>query len=373
MGQVVAYLRRLIFQGEYEQRSEANEPCRKRACSDDLRGDYGQETSDKSRGDYGQETSDKSSDQLPGSPRVPYNKKAKHDAPAGQDQDSSSDTSDSSSDTPQQSGNERGEASKIRNEDNPRRTAGKRSSKRSRLRNPERGTSTEIQEPGDTETIIHYKCNNFYLIQSPLTLGDSTGNAYNYDVSAKFYGIKEGRRDEGQTRSLLEIIRKLVEANEPEVTSLKDICRECDAATIGVEKGCVKVTFRFNSKEGLQRFWAKYSSGELQQRLKADLPIGKVEMSADDYARGCEFFEGSGRRSRKVPESRDPDLTASLDTVEYYIAEYVRHRNATLKLLRAWTQDYANPWKRITKIFSLTSAALYVMHVENKAASKSTV
>ncbi|XP_038053461.1 uncharacterized protein LOC119725897 [Patiria miniata] len=265
---------------------------------------------------------------------VPCNKKTKHDAPAGQDQESSSDTSDSSSDTPKQSGNKK------------RSRAGQSSLKRSRFRSPEIDTLIEIQEPGDTETIIHYKCNNFYLIQRPLTLGDSTGNAYNYDVSAKFYGIKEGRRDEGQTRSLLEIIRKLVEAKEPEVTSLKDICRECDAATIGVEKGCVKVTFRFNSKEGLQRFWAKYSSGELQQRLKADLPIGKVEMSADDYASGCEFFEESGNRSQKAQESNEPDLAASLDTVEYYIAEYVRHRKATLKLLRA----FGNPWKKIAKV-----------------------
>ncbi|XP_038052644.1 uncharacterized protein LOC119725300 [Patiria miniata] len=180
-------------------------------------------------------------------------------------------------------------------------------------------------------------------------------------MSAKLYGTKEGTRDDDQTRNLLETIRGLVEAKEPGMTSLEDICRECDAATVGVEKGCVKVTFRFKSKDGLQRFWAKYSSGELQQRLKADLPIEKVEMSADDYTRGCEFFEGSGRRKQQAQMHSQPDSRLSLDLVQNAIAKYVRHREKTLKVLLAWAQDYANPWAKLTKVIRALVPVLWVI------------
>ena len=67
---------------------------------------------------------------------------------------------------------------------------------------------------------------------------------------------------------LLEKLERIVDEREPQAqTTLLDVAQECDARAIRVGRGCVQVTLRVRSREGLEKLWAMFSSGELEGRL----------------------------------------------------------------------------------------------------------
>ncbi|XP_038073034.1 uncharacterized protein LOC119741356 [Patiria miniata] len=226
--------------------------------------------------------------------------------------------------------------------------------------------SKEVGLQSPTPVVV----NHHYYVNSPVTYGISVGNKFNYDLPAKFYVIKEGKRDEEETRKLQENIKKMLKENEPGMTSLKDILRECDAETTFVGDGCVRVVWRFTSLEGLKKFWKMFSTGKLKQRLQEDLPIEKVTISERDFKNGCKFFARSGKINEKGFYSVGL-LDDHLNFLEKAASEYVRQRTSTVQMLRGLARDYTQSkvQKRLAEValvfFAVMVAILVTIAILN--------
>ena len=109
----------------------------------------------------------------------------------------------------------------------------------------------------------------------------------------KLYGLKDGKKDEEKTQRFMKLLKSMQQDGDSGVTVLHDVLKKCDAKLIGVGPGCVKLTLRVYSQEGLERLWAMYSSGELERLLKRDLPLDRVNIEERDYQEGRRFFEES--------------------------------------------------------------------------------
>ena len=114
----------------------------------------------------------------------------------------------------------------------------------------------------------------------------------------KLIGTKDGKEDEEESQRIMDVLNSIQDGHS-EVTGLPDILKQCDADVIGVTRGCVKLTLRVHSKEGLDRLWAMYSSGELARLLKRDLPLDRVNIEVRDYQEGCRLFTDSQEHKQK--------------------------------------------------------------------------
>ncbi|XP_022107499.1 uncharacterized protein LOC110988373 [Acanthaster planci] len=206
--------------------------------------------------------------------------------------------------------------------------------------------------------------NHFFLNNSPVTFGCSRDNKYYFDMPAKLYAIKDGMMNEEETRKLQEKIKNMVRENKPRITSLEDILKECDAKTTGVGDGCVRVTWRFRSLEGLRRFWKMYLTGDLKRCLQKDLPIETVKVSENDYQMGCKFFGRSGKITGQAVIKRIISvqcLDQHLNTLEQAAVEYVRRRKALVEMLRGVACDYTR--STVQKILAEFAVMLVVAMV----------
>ncbi|XP_038061251.1 uncharacterized protein LOC119731981 [Patiria miniata] len=135
---------------------------------------------------------------------------------------------------------------------------------------------------------------NFNVTNCQIVGGDMKDCSinYGYEFSVKLIGMKEGQKDEGRTHRLLDLLKA-----EPQVTTLKTVLDEFNLEAIGLQKGCVQLTVRVESREDLDRFWEACKKGLFQTRIKSELPISEVKISEDVYKEGCQFFDDAKKQN----------------------------------------------------------------------------
>ncbi|XP_022109239.1 uncharacterized protein LOC110989278 isoform X2 [Acanthaster planci] len=170
------------------------------------------------------------------------------------------------------------------------------------------------------QVVIHYNY-NYNLTNCPIVKGDMKDSNinYGYEFNIKLVGIKEGRKDDGRTNRLLDMVKADIGDEKSAVTPLKEVLNEFNLEAMGVTVGCVQLTVRVQSREDLERFWQAYISGEFHTRIKSTLPISEVRISEDVYTKGCRFFEGVEKRNdegnkRQGGKPDKHDKTGQVDT-----------------------------------------------------------
>ncbi|XP_022093018.1 uncharacterized protein LOC110980537 isoform X2 [Acanthaster planci] len=157
---------------------------------------------------------------------------------------------------------------------------------------------------GDLPRCISFDCGNI--------------KCYNYGMSTKFKLIKNGMELKDVTRNAFRLMHEMVTQHGRShlVGLLSDVFTACDALLDRVQLGCVKFVLRFNTREGLQKLWDMYSSGELAERMTRALvtdelvPGDKTDIAVlpsidqSDFEAGMKFFDELEQAEKEAEEER---------------------------------------------------------------------
>ncbi|XP_038078744.1 uncharacterized protein LOC119746051 [Patiria miniata] len=139
-------------------------------------------------------------------------------------------------------------------------------------------------------------------------------NTNKFGMSTKCHIVKEGTELKDLTRSAFRLMHEKV--RQFGHSHLASIYSPCNALIDRVQLGCVKFVLRFNTKEGLQKFWEMYSSGELAQKMTEVfitdelVPGDKTDISVlptieqKDFEAGMKYFEDLEEAEKEAEERR---------------------------------------------------------------------
>ncbi|XP_071801500.1 sterile alpha motif domain-containing protein 9-like [Asterias amurensis] len=180
---------------------------------------------------------------------------------------------------------------------------------------------------------------NLNFNKSVCTIGPSSGNTYNFGIPITADVQRHGEIDKALTDHLLDMLQALF--NDYKVMiGLRNFLRTVSAQLADIVPGSVKLIAQVTSREGLDKLWAMYQSGELAKRLteilitdelmesetKNDITL-KVTMMESDYRKGCEWFESI---EEKLPE-RMADWTAG--QVKHWLLDIIRVKKHSVEQL----------------------------------------
>ncbi|XP_071801216.1 sterile alpha motif domain-containing protein 9-like isoform X3 [Asterias amurensis] len=194
---------------------------------------------------------------------------------------------------------------------------------------------------------------NLNFNKSVCTIGPSSGNTYNYGIPITADVQRHGEIDKALTDRLLDMLQPLFNDYKV-IIGLKNFLRTVSAQLADIVPGSVKLIAHVTSREGLDKLWAMYQSGELAKRLteilitdeltsenKSDIDL-KVTMLESDYKKGCECLESI---PGELPE-RMADWTVHhvkywlLDIgVKKHFVEELYHEGFDGRALLSYTRD----------------------------------
>ncbi|XP_038062710.1 uncharacterized protein LOC119733194 isoform X2 [Patiria miniata] len=160
-------------------------------------------------------------------------------------------------------------------------------------------------------------------VQSLKVTGKSSGFP---KVSIETDVTRQGSEDRGMNDVLRIALTTLhrTEGKEYVLEQIKAFLNSCDGELEEVISGSVTFVVRFKSREGLNKLWSMYTTGELAKKLteilitdelttedKSDLAI-QATIPESDYDRACKFFD-----ELEKDQQKDEEDSSSMEEVQH--------------------------------------------------------
>ncbi|XP_038062333.1 uncharacterized protein LOC119732801 [Patiria miniata] len=170
----------------------------------------------------------------------------------------------------------------------------------------------------------------------PVIVGDANHSTFNFNItveSSRFPKVSiatDVTRQGGEDRGMNDVLRIALttlhrtEGKEYVLEQISAILKSCDGELEEVISGSVTFVVRFKSREGLNKLWSMYTTGELAKKLtkilitdelttedKSDLAI-KATIPESDYDRACKFFDELEKDLQK-----DEEDSSSVEEVQH--------------------------------------------------------